>query len=108
MATDFNQTQSGKALESLATSFLQFAGPKLLEPFTEYVKHVYSEKTIYNRPLHDPEVPYDPKFHIILGGHVSVKEIKKQKQTKMNFASGRAGTTDEFIAQLSAKQTGTY
>src|SRR5690348_5835625 len=92
----------------MATAFLQFAGPKLLEPFTDFVRHVHSKKSVYNPPIHDPEAKYEPDFHIILGGIVSVKEVKKPKQTKMNFASGRAGTTDDFIAQLRAKQKGNH
>jgi hypothetical protein len=106
VASDFNQSQSGKTLSNLATSFLQFGGPKLLEPFTEYVKHIHKNKATYNPPVFDPQLPYEPDFHIILGGHVAVKEMKKAKQTKMNFASGRAGTSEDFIAELEIKQNG--
>jgi hypothetical protein len=95
-------------LDSLAVAFLQFAGPKLLDPFSEFVKHVYQHANTYNPPIHDAEQPFVLTHNIILGGTVSVKEVKPPRQTKMNFASGRVATGSESLDELQVVYDSTF
>jgi hypothetical protein len=98
---------TGKALRSLAVTFLQMAGPKLMGPFRDYVGHVHSRKEIYNLPAYDNvDVPHDPTMHILLGAQVTVKEVKHMKVTKMKKLSGKVGTAAEMRQELHGMEEG--
>lgn len=103
---DFSDPTAGKTLTALAVPFLQFAGPKLLEPFKDFVDHVWMNKAVYNPPIYDNPPPFEPTFHVVLGGHIGIKPLKKGKITKMNFASGSVGTAPDFIKALGDQEKG--
>lgn len=105
-AQDFDASPAGRVLRELAVVFLQLGGSRLLHPFTQFVENVVEHKEVYNPPVHDGPIPFDPTFRFVLGGQLSVDRKKKGRSTKMNFASGRVGTAPEFIAELITVQEG--
>lgn len=105
--TDFSNLVVSRTLSKCAPVFLQFAGPKLLVPFREFLRHLLDLRDVYNPPFGDSSPDWTPTFHLVLGGALSLKPIITKRKSKLRKYSGNLVTNDAFIEEMEEEKQST-